>query len=741
MPPDSIGSSEDNSKDKRSVGSTMSRRTFLGISGAAAAGLIALYYIKWPSFDFFSSPDDVTEGVDTEKWTVTSCLNCPTRCAIKVRVVNGKAVRIVGNDRSTYSDGKTCPRSHIGLQVLYDPNRVKNPLRRTNGNKGKDEDPEWEEIKWDDALTAIKDRLNSLSNPERLLIIQGLNTTSDEDLINRFAKSFGTLNLLREDNLETEADRKGKLLANVCNNSGYDLENANYILSFGADIIESEDPLSRNLRLWGKIRRERPNRARVVVIDPRYSLTASKADEWIPIKPGYEGALAMSIANVIVSKGLYDDTTDFFKNRVEGFEAYKGLVQSEDFKPENIADTIGISADVIRRIAEEFASFKPAIAWTGAGATSWPHGSYASHAIFCLNALVGSIDVKGGIIYQESPPYEDMPTIGGTPGISLREVKDSLSNIDTIIGFNSNLIMSVPDTKDWDEALSKPYYVHIAPSLTEMAKYADIVLPACTYLEEWAYESAPPGSGYAEAKIKQPVIEPLYYSRPTAQIIFDLASGLKDTVKDAFKGIGDNPKGFVEYRTAGALWNKLVTDGVWKGPDYQYSKYDQIFENGLGKFRFDTDSLGKGKLVDIEFIGDDSEYPLVLTTYHPVLDIRNGNQNYPWAQEIFLVMHGYGWNNFVEMNSHDADEKGIKDGDMVWVESELGRDNRIKAKARVFEGIIPGAVAIASGQGHYSCGKWADGIGVNPNEVIGIDYDDKSGQASLGNTRVKIYKA
>ena len=124
-------------------------------------------------------------------------------------------------------------------------------------------------------------------------------------------------------------------------------------------------------------------------------------------------------------------------------------------------------------------------------------------------------------------------------------------------------------------------------------------------------------------------------------------------------------------------------------------------------------------------------------TYHPVLDIMNGNQNYPWAQEIFLVMHGYGWANFVEINTDTAHELGIKDGDTVRVASEFGE---IKARARVLEGILPGVVAIASGQGHYSSGRWADGIGVNPNAIIGVDYDYESGQPSFFNTRVKVYR-
>jgi len=706
---------------------------------------VALYSIKWPTFDFLLSPEEILEGVEKEDWIATSCLNCPTRCAIKVRVVNDeRAVRIIGNSNSAYSDGKTCPRSHVGLQVLYNPGRITKPLRRKQGiSKGKNEDlswaEQWDEITWEDAWSDIQNRFNGI-NADKLLIIQGLNTTSDEDLINHLAKSCGTTNLLREDTLEIEANKEGKRLANISQNSGYDLENTNYVLSFGADLLESEYPLSRNLRLWGKIRRERPNKARVVVIDSRYSVTASRADEWIPINPGTEGALAMSLAHVIISEELHN--TEFITDYTSNFNEYKTQVLKDEFSPDNIAEKTGISANEIRRIAREFVRCTPAIAWSGAGATSWPHGTNTSHAILCLNALVGSIDSSGGIIFQNMPDYKAVPDISSDPGISLRDAKEKLSNITKIIGFNNNLIMSVPDTKIWDEALASDdlYYVHVAPSQTEMAQYADIILPSCTYLEEWAYESAPPGSGYAEAKIKQPVVEPPENVKSTAGIIFNLVEQLGGFVASNFDkdSIGSNPEGFVRYRTKDLIfWDTFKQKGVWKGEDYQYGRYEDIFVATPHKFTFNKNILSADKLINVDFKGSSSDKALVLTTYHPVLDIRNGNQNYPWAQEIFLVMHGYGWSNFIEMNSLDADEIGVGDGDMVWVKSEYGE---VKIRARVFEGIVRGVVAIATGQGHYSCGKWADGIGVNPNDIIALDYDEESGQASFRNTKVLIEK-
>ena len=102
------------------------------------------------------------------------------------------------------------------------------------------------------------------------------------------------------------------------------------------------------------------------------------------------------------------------------------------------------------------------------------------------------------------------------------------------------------------------------------------------------------------------------------------------------------------------------------------------------------------------------------------------------------VRHGNGWMNFVEMNSRTASNLGIRDGEMVWVESSVGR---VEVRARVIEGIHPQVVSIAIGQGHYADGRWQQGIGVNPNEIIGVDYDRLSGQSSFFNTRVKVYRA
>jgi len=723
------------------------------------------------------------EGVITEKWVPTSCLNCATRCATRVRVVNGRAVKVTGNPLSRVSEGENCARANVGLQVLYDPARITTPLKRTNPAKGRGIDPGWTEVSWEQALNEVSDKLNTLrakGQPERLLLLGGLNTVSAEDIIRRFADAYGTPNVVSADGLNNEADKAGEWMADGhYTQSAYDLERTNYILSFGASILESYKPLARSLRMWGKIRGERPIRAKVVVIDPRYSITALRSDRWVPINPGTDGALALAIAHVIISEGLYD--AGFIENWTFGFDEYKKLVL-DYYDPATVSGITGIPAETIRQIAREFATTRPTIAWRGRGATSWPNGAYTGYAIFCLNALVGSIDVPGGVTYQEEPPYHPPPEPAeddtarkgrARPALDLRktgrfpaaevvtnQVADSILKnkpypVEMAIGFNSNFNMSAPGAGRWDEALAKvPYYVHAAPFISEMTEYADIFLPLTTFMEEWAYDHSPPGSGFAEVRIKQPVVAPLHDTRSNIDIIFDIAGRLGGTVAQSFAGIGNDAEGFVKFRTAGlASWDKLVRDGIWVGADYEYYKYDRLFRTPSGKFEFRSGNLeallkengeeinsltGLPYYRDVEYLGDSKDYPLLLSTYQPLLNIENGSQNYPWAQEMFLVMHGAGWTNFIEINRRTARNLKIEDGDMVWVESPF---NKIRAKARVFEGVHPGVVSIASGQGHYADGEWSKGIGVNPNEIIGVDYDRLSGQSALFNTRVRVYRA
>ncbi len=762
--------------------SRLSRRKFLKLTAMAGLSVGAIGIHK--QSDSAPSVQPGAASASKGRWIPTSCLNCAARCGITVKVAGGKALQIKGNRSSLISEGQICPRGHIGLQVLYDPERILSPLKRTQPKKGKGIAPQWKPISWDQAMEEIAGKLRILRDgfrPHQLLLLSGLNSRSNEDLLSRFAEAFGTPNLVSGDSLDWEAEKTGNWMADghfdAC---AYDLDQTNYLLSFGADLLESTPPVARWLRKWGRLRREKPTRTKVVVVQPRYSLTAAKSDEWIPIKPGTDGALAMAIAHVIIKEKLFDHR--FVKEWTVGFDQYQQIAL-QHYAPETVSKITGIPAETIYRIAGEFGRTRPALAIPGKGAIAWPGGSYTSYGIHCLNALVGSIDVPGGILYQESPGYRAVPNVTydeiakkgfeqpsldlhGTEGfpaaqVVTNQVPRSLLEgkpypIEMAIGFNSNFNMTAPATGQWEEALKKiPFYVHVAPFISEMAEFADLVLPSTTFFEEWGYDHSSPGAGSAEARIKQPVVKPIGDSKSIGDILFHLAERVPGGVTKAFKDARGSAEGFVRFRTSSLLpWEEFLKKGVWKGPAYQYGKYPRIFHTPSKKFEFvsgNLRALHKGNVrgvregmaysphySDVKWLGEEGQYPLILFPYQPLLTFENGSQNYPWAQELFLVMHGQGWANFVEINSRTARTLGINDGDTVWVESPF---NRIKARARVFEGIHPQVVSIASGQGHYSYGKWAKGIGVNPNEIIGVDYDRLSGQAAFFNTRVRVYRA
>jgi len=772
------------SKEMKQTRLKLDRRTFLKLSGFAGAAIGASQIIRQLDSAAVSPSQISSKNALEEKWIATSCLNCQARCATKVRVMNGKAVKVTGNPYSQVSEGKICSRAHIGLQVLYDPGRMKTPLKRTNNEKGKEIDPQWVSISWDQALDEVVNRLKKVresGEPNKLLLFYGLNTVSTEDMILRFSEAFGTPNLISGDGLDIETEKSGNWMADGhYTHTAYDLDRSNYIFAFGADMVESSKPLSRFLRKWGKFRREKPNRTKVVVINPRHSVTAAKADEWIPINSGTDGALAMAIAHVIITEELYDKA--FIKDWTVGFDAYKKIALHQ-YRPEDVTKITGVEPEAIRRIAREFAQTQPAIALRGKESINWPDGSFTSYAIFCLNALVGSIDAPGGVIYQENPGYKEMPQLvedeiarkgKGRPILDFRgtdrfpvakvvtnQIPESISKgvpypIEMAIGFNSNFNMLAPSTGRWDGALKKiPYYVHISPFISEMALYADMVLPSTTFLEEWGYDHSPPGSGFAEVKLKQPAVSPSGSARSIIDLLFEITKRLKGGVAQSFANMGDDAEEFVKFRTETLIpWADFLKKGVWIGTTYEYKKYHRIFITPSKKFEFSSGNLksilnkikkGNEKELDylphykeVKFLGDGEQYPLVLLPYQPLMVIENGSQNYPWAQEVFLPKDGVGWETLVEINSETAKALKLKDGQLVWVESPF---QKIRAKVKFSEGVHPDVVAIPFGQGHYSYGRWQKGIGVNPNEIIGVDYDTISGQAAFFNTRVKVYKA
>ncbi|MFZ5826264.1 MAG: molybdopterin-dependent oxidoreductase, partial [Bacillota bacterium] len=742
------------------------------------------------------------------------CINCPAVCPMRVKVQDGRAVHIEGNPLSKVTNGAICAKGLLNLQTLYDPDRIKGPMKRTNPNKGLDQDPKWVPISWDEALETIAKRLNTLRDKgeaHRFLLIRGRYMISDADAVyGNFTKIYGTPNAISHSALCAEGDKMGQWMANgQFKYSAYEIEKSNYLLLFGLSPLEAHRPTARLQNQWGNIRKARGNKCKVVVIDPHMNVSANLADEWVPINVGTDGALALSIAHEILVNGLWDKSyvgdfkaggsfktgqtvneEDFAEKETLGLIKWWNL-ELKDFTVAKAAEKTGIPADTIKRIAREFATSKPAIAWRARGATAWTNGSYNSFAIFALNALVGSYDRAGGIVVQggvsmKKPGTSATDEIGkksaAMPRLDFRKTKlfpnasvvsnqvaDSIIEgkpytIDTAIAWMANWNHSAPGSWRWTEALKKlPFFVHVTPFASEMTLMADIVLPTPTTLEKWAYETSPDAGGIPEVRIKQPVVDRMFDTRQTGQIFFDLAAKMGGFVDQQMKKMGNGIEAYVKATVESVMpWSEWEEKGVFSGspvkygdaskqktPSKKFEFYSGNLKATLEKLKMtdtDLDAIhirARGDKVYVPhfeepvFLGDKKEFPLVLASYKLTLNSEGRSANNTWAMESYNPLIGEAYDNPAELNPETAAKLGIADGDRIEVESPFGK---LVTRAKVWPGVHPEVVSMPFGLGHKAYGKVAKDKGVNPNDITGVAYDHLSGHSCYFNTRVRVRK-
>ncbi len=242
-----------------------------------------------------------------EYWSTGVCLQCPSGCGLRIRSVMHWPVKLEGIKDYPINKGRLCPKGQSGLQVLYDPDRIRHPLKR----KGKRGDGDWEKISWEEGIGLITEKLKALrqkGRPQSLVVMGGRYRGHMADLMARFMEAYGSPNHLGNPARGSEGILKGHFFTmGVRDFLPIHWEEVNYVLSFGASLLEASRPSLRNLWGYGYLRRGRPGiRGKLVQIEPRFSVTASKADQWVPIHPGADGALALGIAHWMIKEKKYD---------------------------------------------------------------------------------------------------------------------------------------------------------------------------------------------------------------------------------------------------------------------------------------------------------------------------------------------------------------------------------------------------------------------------------------------------
>jgi len=764
----------------------ISRRTFLKLASVSAAA--AALYESSGSILRALSLIHQTVPAGEEVWVPSVCQLCPAECGLQVRVVGGLAVKIEGNLRDPNNQGRTCPKGQAGLQLLYNPDRVQTPLKRV-GERGQGQ---WQAISWDEAIAAVAARLRDVrlvGTAERMAFLYDRPPGLLGEAIAHFCRAMGTPNAI---DLRPDALSQAIFLTQGwASRPGYDLDRTRYLLSFSYAMLESAQPTVRLLRAYSFIRRGRPgDRGRIVQIDPRLSVTAAKADEWVPIRPGTEGALALGLASVILRERLYDQA--FVAERSHGFEAWSEAVQ-RDYPPAKVATLTGVPEGTIKRLAREFAGSPPAIAAGGEAVDQQTNGLASQMAIHCLNALVGSIDVPGGVVMQRLPPLAPWPDVFAddvtaqglaqprldSPGIhplasSLphRLPEAILSSdpypLEALLLYRANPLHDAPDLEAWREALERvPLIVSFDPFIEETSAYADYVLPDHTFLEHWIAAPLSPSLGYPLLAVGQPVVEPLYDTRAFGDVLIQLAhqvgggpgasyswTDYVELLRFRVGGLMASGRGSIRAGSAKEFWSELAARGVWSDSPYRFAGgeggdptgWETVLATPSGKFEFTPQLLEEREVSTSppyyeppRYAGAEEEYPFHLQLYTPMAQASGpGAANLPHLHELYGLHLKQMWGNWVEINPETAHELGVADGDEVWVESPAGK---IRLLARLYEGVQPDTVNIPAGLGHTAAGRWATGIGANPEHLVSSrQVDELSGLVARQGVRVQVTK-
>jgi len=461
-------------------------------------------------------------GREAGQWIASCCNACGGQCGILAHVVEGQVTKIEPNpwNPNNYANvssdffadydpavgvregASICPKGNAGIFGLYDPDRIRRPMKRTNPSKGVDEDPRWQEIGWDQAIAEIADRLRPLresGRPEELLWWSEDHsfTHPQQD----FCALFGTPNYSNHSNL-CDVERKASFKMAIADERPLaDFVESRYALLFGWNPTSA----LKWIHLGRIITRMIEGGGRLVVVDPYLSDTAAKAAEWVPIRPATDGALALALAHVIIRDQLYDE--EFIANWTSGFEEYARVVA--DATPTWAEGITTVPASTIERIAREFATTKPALAdvWSGPGQHT--NGVQGGRAIALLNALVGTIDRPGGMIMPDrrggkwnqavpEKPIEakrfdglsDLP-FGHSSGVYGRGFERLLAGTGPYtpkvgVSVFQNLVMSGPAGSKIAEALnSLETFVVVDTHESETARLADYLIPGTHYLERY----------------------------------------------------------------------------------------------------------------------------------------------------------------------------------------------------------------------------------------------------------------
>jgi anaerobic selenocysteine-containing dehydrogenase len=735
----------------------MERRSFLKISAISGA-VTALESCGSPEQQLirFIPDEDLVPGIAT--WKPSVCTLCSAGCGTLVRVMEGDAEvvrngragvvkmglakKLEGNPDHPISRGKLCARGHAALQVLYHPDRLTNPLKR-RGPRGS---ADFQEISWDDAIAELVSHLTDLrssGNAASLAFLTRPLRGQRHELIERFLKAFGATPPISYEPLDDAVLRHANLLSfGSAALPTLDLARADYLISFGADLLGTwNSPVAQSIG-YGEMRQGRPGRrGKFVQVESRMSQTGANADEWIPCKPALEGVLALGIAHVILSDKLRPrDAHPRASALIAGWS--EGL---PDYTPDNVAKQTGVSAETIARLAHEIAAANASAVVIAGASLAQTNGLFNALAVNALQALLEIGRTEPPILsFTPKPPIAMVTAsaavaqsnFGAINALSQAILENQPQTPKVLFLYDANPVFGAPAGTRFSEALAKiPYIVSFGSFIDETSAFADLVLPDHAPLESWVDDIPESGATQSVVSLAPPAVHPLHNTRAMPDVLLDVAQKLGGSTAAALPWKSYDAMLRAAYaplrQHSGAaaqseddFWTKITTQGGW------WSTVPAPREATAA-----APSRAALKFAEPEFDGSVQEFSFYFMPFSSQ-SFRDGSlAHLPWLQEMPDVITTAMWSSWVELNPKTAAQLRIAPGDLVEIRSQHGS---IRAPAILSPGIAPDLVAMPIGQGHEKFGRFASGRGANPLSILAPLAERETGALAWAATRVKV---
>lgn len=645
--------------------------------------------------------------------------NCYDTCSLKTWVKDDVITFVEGAPESTFTHGTPCVKGLIYPRRVYSPDRIKYPMVQDVRGSGN-----WRRISWDEAMQRIATKMLEIKKKDGSML--GLAMT-------KYSGKFGVLNYAVE-GMMSSLGYTTRFAGTPCWPAGIDAQNydmgdmwcndpedfvkAKYIIIWGAN------PAWCSMHTMKYIYQAREKGAKVVVIDPLLTQTAAKADLYLRVRPGSDGALALGMARHLVDKGLVDQ--DFVNNYSHGYPEFEAYLRNS-VTVEWASEICGLSADVIRQLAEEFTAVNPATVWIGYGMQRHVNGGANVRAIDAFVAMTGNIGIEGGgarygHLHTWGFNYNAMlqkPPVGsiGMPGAAgttsefgsageVAQYSDRSLNINQtakgILEANEPPVRMLwvacknPFAQDFDrskmeKAFEKLEMVVCADQFfNETVQHADIVLPVTTAFEEWNVDAS---YWHYWLSINQPAIKPMY----EAKCDLEIAVLLSRTINKLEPGSCTFPQEFNHKRWLDQEFNDGMAkmfgisswDDLLDGPKKAIlpssaAWYDRKFKTPSGKFEFRSELCEKnGHTALPEYKPEaKSTLPFHLFTPHVQFGIHSQFINLDWMQVFYPEP-------FVYMHPISAEKRGIAENDLVKVFNTVGEvELRAKVTANVPEDFL-----------------------------------------------------